>query len=513
MQGVLLGNAVNPITHGQPSRWASALQGLLLVLPWVQPWASSPLPNVVPLLITWACVGLLMVSRSALRPVDIAQAWAIAALISSAMGVLQYFGWADGLSPWLHAPNVLGEAQANLRQRNQLATLTAMGIVAVLWWARHGLSRPHALWMLALIAIGNAATNSRTGLLHMLLVSALLIGWSRQSRHGEPSLSRRLAIWAMGIYLLALWALPQSLSMNSGADAVSALVRLGHDDGCGSRKVLWRNVMELIAQKPWGGWGWDELKYAHYSANYDGARFCDILGNAHNGPLQLAFALGIPAAAVLMLALIWVIARMRPWRSRQTQYQLAWAVLAAIGLHSLLEFPLWYGPFQMAVLLCIVLLTPAKHLGAKWTAQLLPYMGIAILATVAFIAVDYSRVRQVFIPASQRSSLWSGEALEVSKSSVVFPATARFAEFSITPVTPENAAYMLQTGLRLLHYSPEPKVIRKVIEAAQMVGDFETALHHQALLETAFPASSGHLTPPPQSSPISPHAFPTGSHR
>ena len=69
------------------------------------------------------------------------------------MGVLQYFGWADGLSPWVHASHVLGEAQANLRQRNQLATLTAMGIVAVLWWARHGLSHPHALWMLALIAI------------------------------------------------------------------------------------------------------------------------------------------------------------------------------------------------------------------------------------------------------------------------------------------------------------------------------------------------------------------------
>ena len=127
MQGVLLENAVKTITHGQPSCWASALQGLLLVLPWLQPWASSPLPNVVPLLITWACVGLPMVSRSALRPVDIAQTWAIAALISSAMGVLQYFEWADGLSPWVHASHVLGEAQANLRQRNQLATLTEIG--------------------------------------------------------------------------------------------------------------------------------------------------------------------------------------------------------------------------------------------------------------------------------------------------------------------------------------------------------------------------------------------------
>ena len=32
---------------------------------------------------------------------------------------------------------------------------------------------------------------------------------------------------------------------------------------------------------------------------------------------------------------------------------MAWAVLAVIGLHSLLEYPLWYGPFQIAFGLCL----------------------------------------------------------------------------------------------------------------------------------------------------------------
>ena len=45
---------------------------------------------------------------------------------------------------------------------------------------------------------------------------------------------------------------------------------------------------------------------------------------------------------------------------------------------------------------------------------------------------------------------------------------------------------VLATSLEMLHYSPEPKVIRKVIEAAQLVGDEETAKQHRKWLKEAF---------------------------
>ena len=467
----------------------------LLVLPWLEPWAPSPLANVVPLLISWGCVGLLMVSGWTLRPVDMARAWAIAAVISSVIGLLQYFGHADALGPLAHVPEYLGEARGNLRQRNQLATLTSMGVVAIVCWVRMGLPRPQAIVMLALVAMGNAATHSRTGLLQMLLVTGLLLWWSWRDKTQPQRLSWRLALWALGVYVLATWALPQILSLSSGQDSVSVLTRLSNDDGCGSRKVLWRNVLELIAQKPWWGWGWDELKYAHYSASYSGERFCDIVGNAHNGPLQLAFALGIPLAVLVTLGLLVLTLRMRPWQSRDTPAQLAWGVLAVVGLHSLLEFPLWYGPFQVAVLLCAVLLLRPQLNSSAMHQRVLPVVGTTILAATAFIAVDYARVRQIFIPASQRTGLWSGDALALAKSSVLFEATAQFAEFSVTPLTPENAARMLVSGQAMLHYSPEPKVIRKVIKAAEMTGDKATAERQRALMKIAFPSEAEAVKP------------------
>jgi Virulence factor membrane-bound polymerase, C-terminal len=47
----------------------------------------------------------------------------------------------------------------------------------------------------------------------------------------------------------------------------------------------------------------------------------------------------------------------------------------------------------------------------------------------------------------------------------------------------------------MLHYSPEPKVIRKVIEAAYRVGDEETAQQHKAQMKVAFPLEPEPLTP------------------
>jgi hypothetical protein len=100
--------------------------------------------------------------------------------------------------------------------------------------------------------------------------------------------------------------------------------------------------------------------------------------------------------------------------------------------------------------------------------------------------VDYSRVRQVFLPESQRANFWPGDALNVAKSSVVFQTTAQFAEYAITPVTADNAPQMLATGLKMLHYSPEPKVIRKVIAAALFIGDEKTATQHRKWMKEAF---------------------------
>ena len=52
-------------------------------------------------------------------------------------------------------------------------------------------------------------------------------------------------------------------------------------------------------------------------------------------------------ALALLLAGAVLVWRARPWREAQPARQLAWGVLALIGLHSLLEYPLWYSYFLL----------------------------------------------------------------------------------------------------------------------------------------------------------------------
>ncbi len=480
----------HPFAHTSSRQMPGWLVIALLVLPWVHPWAPGPQSNTVPLLIGWGSLATLLAVKRLPSGLELAQAWTIAALIGSAMGLLQYFGEAAHLGGWVHVPAYLGDAVGNLRQRNQLATLTSLGTVAVLWWQRQGLRSGQAAWMLALLAAGNAATGSRTGLLQWLILPALAGLWQMASQPRRPVWSWPLLLWALGAYLLASLSLPHALASWRGIGVDNAMARMGALGGCGSRGVLWGNVLHLIGQKPWTGWGWNELKYAHYMANYPGTRFCDILGNAHNLPLHLAFAFGVPLALAVCLGTLAIVLRARPWRLTQLHDSLAWSVLAMIVLHSLLEYPLWYSPFQLALLWSIVLLWPTGHTAMARLRSGLQALGTGSLCLIALIAWDYQRVRQIYLPPVLRSTLWQDDPWGAARRTWFFGHAVRFAEVTSTPVTTVNAHDLLNASLQALHYSPEPRVIDKVINSARLLGQDRLADAHQAQKQAVYGQSA-----------------------
>jgi len=202
--------------------WTAAGVGLLLALPWLMPVSGGPSPNVQPWLFTaacacvisllwagtvplrlaaallalaaWAWVGsptsldtfalaggalLILIAAAAARAVasgggerPIALAWLAAALVSTAIALMQYFGVGHWLGP-LASASPDAEAYANLRQRNQFASLTVIGVAACLWAVWRGASS-RAWWLAAVVlAVGNAATTSRTGLLELFALAAL----------------------------------------------------------------------------------------------------------------------------------------------------------------------------------------------------------------------------------------------------------------------------------------------------------------------------------------------------
>ena len=473
-----------------------------LLLPWLSPYTAGPTPNVWPWLISAACAVVLWLFRRTLGGELVAAGWVLAASLSAVIGLVQYFGLAPAFSPWI-SPTHAGEAFANLRQRNQFATLTSIGLAALLAWLAlaERPDRPVQAWsvpwwasaLAVLLALGNAASGSRTGLLQWLLIPLLTAGWR------QPGQRRQLALAGQALlaYGAAVFALPWLLGLATGVQSGGLFGRLAEAPGCSSRKLLWSNVLTLIGHKPWLGWGWGELDYAHFITLYASPRFCEILDNAHNLPLHLAVELGIPAAALICGGLGWLVWRAQPWRDTDPVRQMAWAVLAVIGLHSLLEYPLWYGPFQVAAGLCVGLLWAGRVSDHAFQPEFKPKRPVAqylralaamtMIAILATAALSYQQVSQIYLAPEQRSAAYQDDTLAKVRGNWLFHDQALFAELSMTELTPGNAAQVHAMARELLHYSPEPRVIEKLVESAVMLGREREALMYLARYRAAFP--------------------------
>ena len=459
-------------------------------------------------LLAWLCIAISYVFASAnseQRADLLARAWLAAATLSTAMALAQYFHLAAYLSPWVNASSV-GDAYANLRQRNQFASLTMIGLVALAGLAARGRLQRSAGALAVLLAVGAAASASRTGLLQLLSLVALAWWWSGALRSAATLFYLR----ALVAYLVAAVALPWVLALAGGGFAESALFRLTQDYGCNSRRVLWSNVLDLIRLRPWTGWGWGELDYAHYMTLYDGPRFCDILDNAHNLPLHLAVEFGVPAALLVLGGFGWMVLRARPWAEQAPVRQMAWGVLLVIGLHSLLEYPLWYGPFQIAFGLALGLLWPrgvaaSPDVKRKSVLAIVCSRAVAIflIASVLYAGWDYHRIGQIYLAPEERAAAYRDDAMGEARKSWLFRNQVEFAELTTTELRPANAARVHAMALELLHYSPEPRVIEKLIESAVLLRRDGEALQYLARFRAAFPeayaqwsATHPHSVPP-----------------
>ena len=184
--------------------------------------------------------------------------------------------------------------------------------------------------------------------------------------------------------------------------------------------------------------------------------------------------------------------------------QMAWGVLAVIGLHSLLEYPLWYGPFQLAAGLSVALLwrgagrPDSGDFQQKFKSKmplalyLRTVLAIIMIAILASVAISYDRVSQIYLSPEKRSAAYRDDTLRKIRDSLFFHRQALFAELSMTALTPANAPAMHAMALELLHYSPEPRVIEKLIESAVMLGRDDEALQYLVRYRAAFPKDHAH---------------------
>jgi O-antigen ligase len=278
---------------------------------------------------------------------------------------------AAGLAQWLGAPPIedLLSQQArarvwgNLNQPNHLATQLTLAIAAGAWLRARGVLPWAVLLVAAGLLVPCAVLTGSRGFWAYLIGLLALSGWlARRDTNGAAGLRNAFA----AALLLAL-ACKAAFVLWPGdsAHVAAQLGKGGQSDQV--RSGLLATGAAIWREAPLAGAGWGRFPAASFPAAALPAATAFVAGSedfvptpgehAHNLFVQLAAETGLAGLATVtwLLVLLGLALRRGPPDDRRL---LGLALLTVLGLHSLVEYPLWYAYFLGVAALAVGLLLP-----------------------------------------------------------------------------------------------------------------------------------------------------------
>jgi hypothetical protein len=351
-----------------------------------------------------------------------------------------------------------GRAVGNLRQPNHLSSLLLWAAIALI--ALFELRRLKTAIMLAigaLLLFALVSTGSRTGMLGM----AVLMFWGLLDRR----LSRRArGLLIVSPVLFALTWMGVSAIGHISGHVIGGEGRLslgGDGDISSSRFAIWSNTLTMIAREPLAGVGFGEFNLAWTLSEFP-HRPTAFFDHTHNLPLHLMVELGIPLGLLvfgLLLAAL-VQAGRRAWACPGDQgvaKRASFMLVLMIGLHSMLEYPLWYAYFLLPTAFVWGFALSRSHDAATVfdpsggrsrtinlpTNRTLALAGLAMTIGAAAAALDYWRVVVIYDPPERAAPL--EERIERGQRSPLFGHHADYAAATAfgEPKAPLSASQQL----------------------------------------------------------------------
>jgi len=487
---VLLAVRARPLDAWQRARWPLLTLALLALavgvsmsisLPGTLGWSSLAL----------LCAAALVLGAAAGSADDeafhaFASAMLVAGLASAVVGFVQVFApaWADG--SLIARTGFVGRAVGNLRQPNHLSSLLVWALIALVPLARSrrcfNLPLPAGLALLlgTLLVWAVVLTASRTGAVGMLLLAV----WGVLDRRMPRAI--RLGLLATPlVYALCWWGMDQWAQQTAHTFGGSARLDAGGDISS-SRFGIWRNTLALIAAHPWMGVGFGEFNFAWTLGEFPG-RPVAFFDHTHNLPLQFMVELGLPAAALLTALLLTalVLAARRAWALADDEAGLraraAWMMVLLIGLHSLLEYPLWYAYFLLPTAWAwghALAAQPAPAVSAVAPAPAPAWLpaGAAMLLATVFALQDYAKVVAVFEAGDGRTTLQ--QRIARGQSSLFFGHHADYAAVTVA----DNPSSQMPAFSRATHALLDTRLMIAWARALDELGERDRARYLVARL-------------------------------
>ncbi|MES1981586.1 MAG: Wzy polymerase domain-containing protein [Pseudomonadota bacterium] len=302
------------------------------------------------LYLLWA--GLLMMLGQRLRRefdlptlvVALAAILLAGAELGTLAGILQHYRW-----PTLLNQVVAGKAGTtvvgNMGQPNHFANYTTLGLISLgLLHVRGKLGA----WLVAILAAPMLFVLVLSGSRSVWVYLAALCGLAYLWQRGNKPMRRLLVYCVLLLVGFGLMHLLAQVSWMAGVNGnQTTLDRFASQVGSSSIRLhIWYEAWLIFKQFPLLGAGFGQFAYQHFllGPQLHATYIYGLYNNAHNLVMQTAAEMGLAGLLAWLGTLaLWI--RQAARAPRTVDHWWGYAILAVLGIHSLLEYPLWYAYF------------------------------------------------------------------------------------------------------------------------------------------------------------------------
>lgn len=227
---------------------------------------------------------------------------------------------------------------ANLKQINHLADYIGLGLASLLYLG--AVSRLKTGWvvLLALVLLFPLAlTGQRMGWIYIVMLS---VGFWWAGRNSARQSWR--ALWLIPAFM-AMQAIIPLLPID-GAPAMATQKAVQGLQGPSIRLQFIREAWEIFLAHPWLGAGWGQFGWQDFMLAEKYPAHASWTSHAHNLIMQLLAETGIFGTLVLLAGAAYWLRGLRRNSPAPAHWWL-YAGIGVLGVHALLEYPLWYAYF------------------------------------------------------------------------------------------------------------------------------------------------------------------------
>ena len=369
----------------------------------------------------------------------------------------------------------------NIAQPNHYADYMALGLISIITICTNGKLKTWVGIILAVPVLSMMLlSGSRSSILYLILITgAWLYYFGKEYGAKQYRKIVTFSIIAIATFLIL-----------SSSDQVTPFQRLlGNGDYIHIRLYLWSESLAMFSQYPIWGVGLGQFSFHHnlLAPIYQDTHITGLYNNAHNLIFMIAAETGIAGLALLIVPVTL-------WINRQSvktaNHWWGLMILAILGIHSLLEYPIWYAYFLgIAAFLLGAMDSKTfkiKYSDIQWGALLALWLiAVAVIINTlisyvslesAFVSIQAARSDASYIPVINTQ-------IENAKKSDLLHPYIKFYEAQAF----DRPNYTISQNEQAMHFMPSDYLVYKEVQLLIEQGRIDDAKDQLERSLWAFP--------------------------